>query len=221
MTGPTWTCCDGNRARPRTPPSSCSRRSRRPARSMASSRRASPTTAARSRGADGGGFDGGRGGTRRTLALLVVSRRAGVYRIPRRSLGPPHARRPRALRDARPRVVSVGTFLAYDPAQARGLPARLRGLGHRENRRLWGARRRAAPRGLPDCAPPRQDRGRDRERRRDAGLARARRDPRRTLVGLRAGVRRRGFRFVGPTTAYALMQAAGMVNDHLKGCELR
>ena len=31
----------------------------------------------------------------------------------------------------------------------------------------------------------------------------------------------RGFRFVGPTTAYALMQAAGMVNDHLEGCELR
>ena len=35
------------------------------------------------------------------------------------------------------------------------------------------------------------------------------------------GLKRRGFRFVVPTTAYALMQAAGMVNDHLKGCELR
>ena len=34
-------------------------------------------------------------------------------------------------------------------------------------------------------------------------------------------LKRRGFRFVGPTTAYALMQAAGMVNDHLEGCELR
>ena len=34
-------------------------------------------------------------------------------------------------------------------------------------------------------------------------------------------LKRRGFRFVGPTTAYALMQAAGLVNDHLKGCELR
>ena len=31
----------------------------------------------------------------------------------------------------------------------------------------------------------------------------------------------RGFRFVGPTTAYSLMQAAGLVNDHLAGCELR
>ena len=31
---------------------------------------------------------------------------------------------------------------------------------------------------------------------------------------------RRGFRFVGPTTAYALMQATGMVNDHVAGCWL-
>ena len=31
----------------------------------------------------------------------------------------------------------------------------------------------------------------------------------------------RGFRFVGPTTAYALMEACGLVNDHLEGCELR
>jgi len=31
-------------------------------------------------------------------------------------------------------------------------------------------------------------------------------------------LRRRGFRFVGPTTMYALMQAGGMVDDHLAGC---
>ena len=31
-------------------------------------------------------------------------------------------------------------------------------------------------------------------------------------------LRRRGFRFVGPTTMYALMQATGMVDDHLAGC---
>jgi DNA-3-methyladenine glycosylase I len=34
-------------------------------------------------------------------------------------------------------------------------------------------------------------------------------------------LKRRGFRFVGPTTAYALMQACGIVNDHLEGCALR
>jgi DNA-3-methyladenine glycosylase I len=31
-------------------------------------------------------------------------------------------------------------------------------------------------------------------------------------------LRKLGFRFVGPTTMYALMQAAGMVDDHLSGC---
>ncbi|MBQ0983837.1 DNA-3-methyladenine glycosylase I [Streptomyces sp. F63] len=31
-------------------------------------------------------------------------------------------------------------------------------------------------------------------------------------------LKKRGFRFVGPTTAYALMQACGLVNDHLAGC---
>jgi DNA-3-methyladenine glycosylase I len=34
-------------------------------------------------------------------------------------------------------------------------------------------------------------------------------------------LKRRGFRFVGPTTAYALMQACGLVNDHLAGCASR
>lgn len=31
-------------------------------------------------------------------------------------------------------------------------------------------------------------------------------------------LRRRGFRFVGPTTMYALMQSTGMVDDHVAGC---
>lgn len=31
-------------------------------------------------------------------------------------------------------------------------------------------------------------------------------------------LKRRGFRFVGPTTCYAFMQAVGMVNDHLTDC---
>jgi DNA-3-methyladenine glycosylase I len=34
-------------------------------------------------------------------------------------------------------------------------------------------------------------------------------------------LKRRGFRFVGPTTAYAAMQACGVVNDHLAGCAFR
>jgi DNA-3-methyladenine glycosylase I len=37
-------------------------------------------------------------------------------------------------------------------------------------------------------------------------------------VALAGELRRRGFRFVGPTTAYALMQATGMVDDHVADC---
>jgi DNA-3-methyladenine glycosylase I len=37
-------------------------------------------------------------------------------------------------------------------------------------------------------------------------------------VALARELRRRGFRFVGPTTAYALMQAVGMVDDHVADC---
>jgi DNA-3-methyladenine glycosylase I len=34
-------------------------------------------------------------------------------------------------------------------------------------------------------------------------------------------LKRRGFRFLGPTTVYATMQACGVVNDHLSGCYVR
>jgi DNA-3-methyladenine glycosylase I len=34
-------------------------------------------------------------------------------------------------------------------------------------------------------------------------------------------LKRRGFRFLGPTTVYAAMQACGVVNDHLVGCHVR
>lgn len=34
-------------------------------------------------------------------------------------------------------------------------------------------------------------------------------------------LKRRGFRFIGPTTAYAHMQATGMVNDHVRDCVAR
>jgi DNA-3-methyladenine glycosylase I len=33
-------------------------------------------------------------------------------------------------------------------------------------------------------------------------------------------LKRRGFRFVGPTIVYAFMQAVGMVDDHLAGCDI-
>jgi DNA-3-methyladenine glycosylase I len=37
-------------------------------------------------------------------------------------------------------------------------------------------------------------------------------------VALAKQLRRHGFVFVGPTTAYAAMQACGLVDDHLRGC---
>lgn len=37
-------------------------------------------------------------------------------------------------------------------------------------------------------------------------------------IAMAKELRRRGFRFVGPTTAYALMQATGMVDDHVATC---
>ncbi|HZV76282.1 MAG TPA: DNA-3-methyladenine glycosylase I [Candidatus Babeliales bacterium] len=43
----------------------------------------------------------------------------------------------------------------------------------------------------------------------------------RESAAMSAGLRKRGFRFVGPTICYAFMQAAGMVNDHLLSCAWR
>jgi DNA-3-methyladenine glycosylase I len=34
-------------------------------------------------------------------------------------------------------------------------------------------------------------------------------------------LKQRGWRFVGPTTVYAFMQAMGLVNDHVQGCDVR
>jgi DNA-3-methyladenine glycosylase I len=40
-------------------------------------------------------------------------------------------------------------------------------------------------------------------------------------VAMSKDLKKRGFTFVGPTTAYAFMQAMGLVNDHLEGCHVR
>jgi DNA-3-methyladenine glycosylase I len=39
-------------------------------------------------------------------------------------------------------------------------------------------------------------------------------------IALAKALRTHGFRFVGPTTCYALMQAVGLVDDHLDGCHV-
>lgn len=40
-------------------------------------------------------------------------------------------------------------------------------------------------------------------------------------IAMARDLKRRGWRFVGPTTVYAFMQAMGLVNDHLEGCHVR
>ena len=40
-------------------------------------------------------------------------------------------------------------------------------------------------------------------------------------VALSKALKKQGFAFVGPTTMYALMQAIGLVDDHLVGCHRR
>ena len=42
-----------------------------------------------------------------------------------------------------------------------------------------------------------------------------------TSTRLSKELKKRGWSFVGPTTAYAFMQAMGLVNDHLEGCDYR
>ena len=96
-----------------------------------------------------------------------------------------------------------------------------------------------------DRPPPRQDRGDDRERARDASRCarpasrctscsgrmrppRGRRRVARRLAlddarvgGAREGAPPGGLPFVGPTTLHAAMQACGVVNDHLADCVVR
>lgn len=40
-------------------------------------------------------------------------------------------------------------------------------------------------------------------------------------VAMSKDLKKRGWRFVGPTTAFAFMQAMGLVNDHVEGCVTR
>jgi len=40
-------------------------------------------------------------------------------------------------------------------------------------------------------------------------------------IALSAALKQRGWKFVGPTTVYAFMQAMGLINDHAEGCVIR
>jgi len=40
-------------------------------------------------------------------------------------------------------------------------------------------------------------------------------------IALSKDLKKRGWRFVGPTTVYAFLQSMGLINDHLEGCVTR
>ena len=40
-------------------------------------------------------------------------------------------------------------------------------------------------------------------------------------MALSKDLKKRGWKFIGPTTGYAFMQAMGLVNDHVEGCVIR
>jgi DNA-3-methyladenine glycosylase I len=85
-------------------------------------------------------------------------------------------------------------------ANARGTVA-LREAGTPLEELVWGHRPRkprAAPKSLKDLPPTTPE-----------------------SAALSKELKRAGFRFVGPTTVYATMQACGVVNDHLASCFVR
>ena len=121
-----------------------------------------------------------------------------------------------------------------------------KGLRPEEGRSVRREGCRATARRRGHRPSPREDRGDDREREGDArratpSWARSRRScgrssrsaaprPPRSPTWLRRrpsrprcrrSCLRRGFKFVGPTTCYAAMQALGIVNDHMPGCYVR
>ena len=163
--------------------------------------------------------------------------------------GRPDRRRRASLREARARGFQSGLSVDHDPPQARALPEGVprlrrrhgwRASARRDVQRLLADAGIVRHRGKIEAAIPNAAR---RPRRTATSTARsppmcgasrptrAAADRPRTLAAVpttsppRRRARRRspprGFRFVGPTTVYAFMQAMGLVNDHVVGCAAR
>ena len=184
-------------------------------------------------------------GARRRLprGAVLRRRRPAVRALPRRRVGRARARRARAVRADRARGVPVRAGLDHDPAQAPGVPGGVRGVRPRGGRAVRRATTSSgcsatrascatAPRSRPPSpTPARCSPCTSRGARSTSSCGRTRPEPTAAAahVGGRAGDahRSRGagqgaqalrFRFVGPTTAYAAMQACGVVDDHLADC---
>ena len=162
-------------------------------------------------------------------------------------MGPARSRRARDLRAALPRGLPVRPLVADDPAQAAGVPGGVRRLRPRPR----GARSASATSSGCSATPASSGiAGRSRRRSRTParrwrsarpgeplhelvwahapGASTPRLEARPTgsastpeSVALAKQLRAAGFRFVGPTTVYAAMQACGVVNDHLADCWVR
>lgn len=64
---------------------------------------------------------------------------------------------------------------------------------------------------------PRTDFGRDGESSHPSGIPTT--SP--VAIALSKELKKRGFKFVGPTTVYSFMQSMGLINDHVDGCHVR
>jgi DNA-3-methyladenine glycosylase I len=154
-----------------------------------------------------------------------------------------------AVREALPGRVPGRPLLDHHPAQAPGVPARVRPVRLPQGRALRRQAGGGSAAGRGDRAAPRKiestinNAQRAEELVREYGSlgaffwsfepdprSRPRRMTRAALlpltqspesVRLSKELKRRGWTFVGPTTMYALMQAMGLVNDHVEGCAAR
>ena len=95
-------------------------------------------------------------------ALPVAGHRSALCRLSRRGMGRAGARRPGALREARARRLPGGALLDHHPAEARGLPPRVRRFRAGEDRALHEQEGRSLDAGRGHRAQSHEDRRRDR-----------------------------------------------------------
>jgi DNA-3-methyladenine glycosylase I len=138
------------------------------------------------------------------LSWLTILRKRENFRAAFAAFDPERVSR-FAVRDverllADPGIVRHRGKIEAAIANARGTLA-LREAGTPLEELVWNHRpkaNRAAPRSLKDLPPTTSE-----------------------STALSKELKRAGFRFVGPTTVYAAMQACGVVNDHLATCFIR
>ena len=177
---------------------------------------------------------------------LLGELRSALQRLPRRGVGAAGGRRAGSVRAAVPRGLPVGPLVAdailrkresFRAAFSDFDPERVARFGERDVKRLLADAGIVRHRGkieatianaratvaLRDSGSPLPELVWS-HRVKPGRAPRSAADWRSTTpesVELSKALRRAGFRFVGPTTVYAAMQACGVVNDHLATCPAR